>query len=65
MFHCNAIMMSLLGSYISQSKLYIQSDRYIDDYLINLNECGATTASIVPALADKLIHMEGKNGLKN
>lgn len=55
LYHCNALMMSLIGSYLSDTKLIILTEFQADTYLNAISHHGVTTASIVPALIPKLI----------
>ncbi|NPV78179.1 MAG: AMP-binding protein [Anaerolineae bacterium] len=55
LFHCNALMMSLIGSYIAGGKLFIQNRFDAYSYFKNIKRHGIRTASIVPALLEELV----------
>lgn len=60
LYHCNALMMSLIGSYLSNSKLIMLTFFDSDVYMRAIAHHGVTTASIVPALIPKLLRTEEK-----
>lgn len=60
LYHCNALMMSLIGSYLSNSKLIMLTSFDSDVYMRAIAHHGVTTASIVPALIPKLLRTEEK-----
>lgn len=55
LFHCNALMMSLIGNYLADSKLLIQHRFDAYDYFANIKKNQIRTATIVPALLEELI----------
>lgn len=55
MYHCNAIMMSLLGCFLYDSPLLIQAYPNMKSYLKSVSKFGAKTASIAPPLLTKLL----------
>ncbi|MCX7121722.1 MAG: AMP-binding protein [Gammaproteobacteria bacterium] len=66
LYHCNAIMMSLIGSMLANSNLFIQSIPNMNTYLPEIAAVRASTASIVPALLHDLVQYnnEWPNGLR-
>lgn len=55
-YHCNAIMMSLIGTLLVDGTLFLQSTPKMDCYLDDIKAVNATSASIVPALLHDLVH---------
>ncbi len=58
LFHCNALMMSLLGCYLSNTKLVLCSRFEPAQYFAAVREESVDTASIVPALLHRLVEAE-------
>ena len=54
-YHCNALIMSLLGCYLSDTPLIMMTRFNAEVYFKLIDKHQVTTASIVPALLDKLI----------
>ncbi|WP_185964405.1 class I adenylate-forming enzyme family protein [Aliikangiella marina] len=55
LYHCNALMMSLIGCYLSNCPLVLLSSFEADTYFKLLDAEQVTTASIVPALLEQLL----------
>lgn len=55
LFHCNALMMSLIGSHLAGTKLFIQHRFDAYDYFANIRKHRIRTATIVPALLEELV----------
>jgi long-chain acyl-CoA synthetase len=53
--HCNALIMSVIGSYISGSSLYVQIPFNPRTFIRGIGEVSARTASITPALLQRLV----------
>lgn len=54
-YHCNALMMSLIGSYLAKTRLVIQHAFNANDYFRNIKKYNIRTATIVPALLEELL----------
>ncbi|HET6706377.1 class I adenylate-forming enzyme family protein [Amycolatopsis sp.] len=55
LYHCNALVMSLLGTHRTGAPLVVQAKFDPDGYFSALRAAGARTASIVPALLADLV----------
>ncbi|MFJ5226253.1 class I adenylate-forming enzyme family protein [Streptomyces sp. NPDC088400] len=55
LYHCNALVMSLLGTYLTGTPLTLRSTFDPAGYFAALDATGARTASIVPALLADLV----------
>ncbi|PQQ37390.1 AMP-binding protein [Photorhabdus laumondii] len=55
LFHCNALMMSLIGSHLAGTRLLIQHRFDAYDYFANIRKHRIRTATIVPALLEELV----------
>ncbi|WP_326692091.1 acyl--CoA ligase [Streptomyces sp. NBC_01795] len=57
LYHCNALVMSLLGTHLTGAPLILQAAFDPDGYFAALGAGGARTASIVPALLADLLEV--------
>ncbi|MGW8378375.1 class I adenylate-forming enzyme family protein [Streptomyces sp. ODS28] len=55
LYHCNALMMSLLGTHLTGTPLVLRDTFDPNGYFAALDAAGARTASIVPALLADLV----------
>ncbi|AQW48646.1 class I adenylate-forming enzyme family protein [Streptomyces violaceusniger] len=55
LYHCNALVMSLIGTHITHTPLVLHTAFDPEGYLRDLAAGGARTASIVPALLTELV----------
>ncbi|MFP4731384.1 AMP-binding protein [Pasteurella multocida] len=55
LYHCNALMMSLIGSHLAGTKLLIQHRFDAYNYFANIRRHRIRTATIVPALLEELV----------